>query len=120
MSEDFQGEHGRGAVAYSREQLKRVTSFLQTCTGPRHATTAEEICSICEINGRSLRHLFSEQDGVLFLLAFHKDEIWLAQTVEEAEEFTGRLASQATKMMTRVERRRVYARKLDRQQPNLL
>ncbi len=119
MSEDFQGEHGRGAVSYSKEQLKRVTSFLATCTGPRHATTAEEICAVCEINGRSLRHLFSEQDGVLFLLAFHKDEIWLAQTVEEAEEFTGRMASQARKMMARVERRRVYAKRLDQTQPGL-
>ena len=69
------------------------------------------------LEGRTVRAILSDHDGVDFLLAYHNDLLYDAETFEEGIGHTERLRARAKTELDRVGRRERYARTyLQRQQ----
>lgn len=110
------GANDAGSRTYAANQRAAVIAELRRHVGKNHATTMNDLAIACRINGRALRQLISDLDGVELLLAFNEDVIYVAETADDADQFTGRLRHQAERMLERVQRRDTLAVTLPRGQ----
>ncbi len=103
------GRNDGGSQAYTPQQKARVLHELRAHVGIDSPTSSEELARLTGVNGRALRHIFGDIDGVDLVLGFAgRDKLFVCACEAEAQEFTGRLASQAAKMQFRVHRRESY------------
>src|SRR5690348_10133380 len=101
----WQGGHGAGGSEYSEAEYRRVVSNILAHPTRR---TAEEISLATRVDGRTIRAIVSDADGVEFVLTLGEG-IGVATCTDEAHEGTRRLRSQATKMLERAARRDGWA-----------
>lgn len=79
----------------------------------------ERLAREAGVEGRPLRAILAEMDGLAFLLAYHRKQLFVAETAEEAQGWTRHMEKQIKSQRERVERRQRYADRLPRAQGRL-
>lgn len=104
-----QGEHGAGPRKYTPADVAAVRRAL-TGTTTTTTRTIAEIATHAALNGRTVRSIISERDGIDFLVGVGAGgALFLARTPAEAGGMTGKMRSQVVQMAERIRRRDVYA-----------
>lgn len=109
---------GRGSREFTQAQYEAVKKYLlSACVGMAGLHTTEQLSANTGVEGRTVREIISQLDGMELLLGYlDKKGYFVAETQDEAEHYTGRLASQAQRMLERVIRRRRFAERLPKSQ----
>ena len=119
MASPWSGAAQSGSREYCQADVNNV--LLHLPHGRQEAMTLRTFAASLMMEGRTLRAILSDRDGVDFLLAYSNDLFWDAETFEEAIGWTETLLARATSEMARVARRERYARTtLERRQPELI
>lgn len=111
---------GAGGRTYSPQQYSAVVAQLRLHMGRVNRTNAEAIHLKTGVPPRTVRAVFSDADGVEFVIAESDDGVWVAEEFEDAVRGTRRLQSQAHRMLDRVRRREEFAQGLPRRQGALI
>lgn len=100
---------GSGSRDYEEGEYRRVVEAMRSWhVGPAGAVKREDLSREVNVEGRTVRSILSEADGVEFVLGDGDDGTFVAETAEDAESATRRLESQARKMQARASRRRAF------------
>ncbi len=126
--QSWRGPDG-GPREFNEAQYGVTVAFMRDhCTGPTNVkkqrdmlAATPEMSSVYEgYDGRTLRAVLREADGVEFCLGGGDEGVFVADCWEDSQGMTGRMASQVSNMSVRIDRRRTFAGKhLPRRQPDL-
>ena len=105
-----QGEHGTGGNKYTPADVGAVQAILRGTTYDRPVSVAR-ISMASGLNGRTVRAILSERDGIDFLVgACATGELFDAShDPVGGGGFTLKLGSQVRRMAERIRRRNIYA-----------
>ena len=83
------GASDAGSREYRPAMRAAVIAQLRHHVGRRNATTMNDLAIACRLNGRTLRAIISDIDGVEFVLALLDDDVYVAETADDTQQFTG-------------------------------
>ena len=119
MTRSWQGAAQAGSREYDDADVERVLDRLPR--GSANATTMRTFADIVGMEGRQVRAILSDRDGIDYVLAYDGDLFWAAEFFEETRGWTETLRARAQTELDRVGRRERYARMtLPRRQPELM
>ena len=120
MTSPWSGAAQHGSRGYEPADVERVLDALPR--GRQEAVTLRTFAEMLGMDGRQVRAILSDNDGVDFLLAFDDTGLmWAAEWLEDATAHTEKLRARAQTLMARVARRERYGRTtLERRQPRLI
>lgn len=99
----------RGRRDYTEAEADAVAAYmLAYCVGAAAAQTAADIASRLGMDGRTVRQIVSDLDGVAFLVGGGDEGWFVAEYAEDAEGMTRRLQATAAALSARVERRAAF------------
>lgn len=103
------GEHGTGPRSYTPGDVESVRRAL-TGTTAEHPISVAQLCTVANLNGRTVRSILSERDGIDFLVGCAPTgELFDAtERPNDAAGFTMKLDSQIKRMASRVRRRNEF------------
>ena len=115
----WSGAAQSGSRNYEPTDVERVLDALPR--GRQAAVTSRTFAEMLGMDGRTVRAILSDRDGIDYLQCRDGDLFWDAETYEEGIGHTEMLRARATSELRRVARRENYARtRLDRRQPRLI
>lgn len=115
MARAWSGAAQSGSRDYEPADVERVLEALPR--GRQEAVTSRTFAEMLGMDGRTVRAILSDYDGVKYLQARDGDLLWDAAYLEEAHGHTELLRSRALTELERVARRERYARtNLERKQ----
>ena len=104
-----------------RDRVARALLLDDYYAGGRKRTTLAEFASGVGLDGRTVRAILADIDGVECVIAYDGGEMWVAEFQEETEGWSRVLVARARAELDRAERRRAFAeRHLPRRQEVLL
>jgi hypothetical protein len=112
-----QGIHGSGGRLYDWHALAVVTAVVLKTT-PAAPMTVEDIHQSTGIEGRTVRQILSDIDGMDFLLG-GTNGYFACEYEDDGESLTHALQSQTFTMQRRLERRLNFGPRLPRRQGRL-
>ncbi len=119
MTSPWSGAAQTGSREYESADVERVLAALPR--GRQAAMTSRTFAETLGMDGRTVRAILSDRDGIDYLQARDGDLFWDAETFEEGIGHTEMLRGRALSELARVARRERYARtKLERRQPELM
>lgn len=103
------GEHGTGPRSYTPGDVEAVRRALAG-TSEAHPISIAQLAAVANLNGRTVRSVISERDGIDFLVGCAPTgELFDAtEAPNDASGFTIKLESQIKKMASRVRRRNAF------------
>lgn len=103
------GEHGTGPKTYTAADVKSVRAALNGTTA-EHPISVAQLCQIAGLNGRTVRSILSERDGLDFLVGCAPTgELFdTSESPCDGDGFSAKLNSQVKKMAERIRRRQAY------------
>ena len=115
----WSGQAQSGSRDYGPADVERVLGALPR--GRQAAVTSRTFTEMLQMDGRTVRAILSDYDGLKYLQARDGDLFWDAESFEEGIGHTEMLRARALSELDRVARRERYARAtLQRQQPELI
>jgi hypothetical protein len=119
MTSPWSGAAQSGSREYGIADLTRVLDAIPK--GRDAAMTLRTFTETLGMDGRTVRAILSDRDGIDYLQARDGDLFWDAAFLEDGIGWTETLRARAQSEMARVARRERYARTtLDRRQPRLI
>ena len=121
MASPWSGLAQSGSRDYESADVERVLDALPA--GRQDAVTLQTFSESLGMDGRQVRAILSDRDGIDFLLAIHEGTGLMcnAEFLEDATAHTEKLRARAQTLMARVARRERYGRtNLERRQPRLI
>lgn len=121
MTPSWSGMAQSGSRDYEAEDVERVLDALTR--GLKGAMTMRTFAESLGMDGRQVRAILADRDGIDFLLAINESTglMWDAEWLEDATTHTEKLRARAKTLMARVARRERFARtNLQRKQPRLI
>ena len=94
-----------GSRAYTAMEAEKVVAYLLANPG-RHGV--EGLTATLGVDGRTIRQIISDADGVNFIALVSNDGIGICRFQDEVESGTNRLLSQVEQMQCRIQRRRSF------------
>jgi hypothetical protein len=108
-----------GSREYSPRQVELVTMAIQSHRGPHRAITVADLSLELEMDGRTIRQIIANYDGVTFMTGGGDDGLYACDFADQGEHLSNRLEAHARTELERVARRRAFAEKMPRQQLRL-
>ena len=119
MTRSWSGAAQSGSREYGPADVERVLDALPR--GRQGALTSRTFAEVLGMDGRTVRAILSDRDGIDYLQARDGDLFWDAAFLEDGIGWTETLRARATTELQRVARRERYAKTtLDRRQPRLI
>ena len=119
MASPWSGAAQSGSREYEPADVERVLDVLPA--GRQAAVTLRTFTEMLGMDGRTVRAILSDRDGIDYLQARDGDLFWDAAYLEDGIGWTETLRARAQTEMARVARRERYAKTtLDRRQPRLI
>ena len=119
MTSPWSGAAQHGSRDYEPADVERVLDAIPK--GRDAAMTLRTFTESLGMDGRTVRAILSDKDGIDYLQARDGDLFWDATFLEDGIGWTETLRARAQSEMARVARRERFARtKLDRRQPRLI
>ena len=119
MASPWSGAAQSGSRDYEPADVERVLAALPR--GRDAAMTLRTFTETLGMDGRTVRAILSDRDGIDYLQARDGDLFWDAAMYEEGIGWTETLRARATTELQRVARRERFAKAtLQRQQPELI
>ncbi len=122
MARTWTGAIASGSREFTPVERARVLRELLSgsYTGQRNRIPSEQFAGIVGLDGRTVRAILADIDGVECVLGLSDDGVCVAEYQEEAEHWTRVLKSRARAELDRAERRQQVADRLPRRQGALL
>ena len=100
-----------GSRAYSTDESARVRRELLSgrYVGASNVIPVAEFAATVGIEGRTLRAILTDLDGVECVIAYVEDGMFVAEFAEETEGWTRVLQARARKEFARAEKRQAWA-----------
>jgi hypothetical protein len=103
------GSKDSGTREYTSDERARVVAELLKHVGSYHATTIETLGKTVHVEGRALRQIISDVDGVDLVVGYDDhDRVFVCEHGYQADHHTAKLLAQARAMQERAERRRDF------------
>jgi hypothetical protein len=103
------GSKDSGTREYTSDERARVVAEMLKHVSSYYATTIEMLGKTARVEGRALRQIISDIDGVDLVVGYDDhDRIFVCEHSYQAEHHTLKLLSQARAMQERAERRRDF------------
>ena len=110
-----------GDREYDEHQAASVRLALEDRVGPARAVKVADLAERTGVDGRTVRAIVTDLDGVVFLIGGGDDGLFVCAFAEEGEPLTRRLSATEKALADRVHRRRLYAtHQLPRRQETLM
>ena len=115
MTHPWSGAAQSGSRDYEPADVERVLAAIPK--GRQEAVTSRTFAEMLGMEGRTVRAILSDRDGIDYLQARDGDLFWDAAYLEDGIGWTETLRARATSELKRVARRERYARdRLERRQ----
>ena len=100
-----------GSREFSPDEYARVRRELLSgrYVGASNVIPVAEFASTVGMEGRTLRAILTDLDGVVCVIAYVEDGMFVCEFYEETEPWTRVLIARAQREFARAERRRAYA-----------
>lgn len=98
----------QGRRDYTLGQEYQVVEAILS-RGPDAPITVARLAEVLGMDGRTVRQIVSDNDGVAYLLGGGDEGYYACPFADDGEEMTARLANQAATLRARVDRRIMYA-----------
>ena len=113
-------KRGAGGREYTPGQYERVTAELRRHVGRPLRTTVEQVHIATGVPPRTVRAVFSDADGVAFVIAESDDGVWVAEALRGHGRGTAPAVAGAAGCWKAPKRREAMAEGLGRRQGALL